>query len=218
MIKKSQEEDIAEYLRFLWQEQIAMSGQVNPSGTNLYISNPTISRSPGMPYLMIRPFGWEQLDGDTIRFLWDNIPEAHYTLLFFEKPKGGKPVAEFSLTDTMFQLPAHTPWFSREVTYYWSVFPQGKPNATRFPFRMMNQKTYQQLDQELSALIAGSNPGSALTWITRASFYDSHKMYSRAQKCYLAAIHAEPENNLFGDLYELFLLRMATPSDVTIYY
>jgi hypothetical protein len=218
LLKSSREDDLAEYLRFLWQEQIAMHNDQDQAAYDYVTRNNLMAPSSGLPYLMIQPYGWEQLDGDTIRFLWRNAPSDPYTLVIYERIKGGKPVFEHSLNDTSLLFAIDNSGINREVTYYWSVYPSSKPNATRFPFRVMLQESSQQLEAELFALIQGEDPDSGLTWITKASFYDQNKMYSKAGECYKAALRTEPGNSVFTGLHELFLARMEYPDNIPIQY
>lgn len=199
---------LSEFIAFIWSQLHEEHKDLEKYSSKYMRNKGIVSKNDCGSPLMEMPLYDTSVKSDSILFSWKEAPlTSTYTLEIYNAPYEGRKLYATEVKGLKTGLNVNLPFLKKGVTYFWSVFPTGKPNCTRFSFKIEKSESLVAFEKKLTELEKSLSYGDAMNAFVRAALLEQNKFYSEAQQNYELAFNKEPSNPIFKEAYELFIAR-----------
>ncbi|MGF7216219.1 hypothetical protein GGR92_002384 [Spirosoma lacussanchae] len=200
---------LADYFRYLWRNLTHHHETIDSYAQGYMKRKGVVSRGCTTPLMLTPDYGAVLATDTSMQFAWKHDPTARrYTLAIYDNyDEKANTLFTTETADTTLAFALDKPFIEKEVTYYWSVYPVGKPNCARYTFSLPKPDALRTLETKLVALDQEMQSSAALAAFVRATLYEGNRFYPEAYRAYFQAYRLAPANVLFRDGLALFLAR-----------
>lgn len=199
------------YFKYLWYNLRHHHESIESYAQGYMKRKGVVSRGEGCtPPLMLMPDYGAAIPGDSaLRFSWKKEPGVTtYTLAIYDNyDDKANQLYRTDVADTTLLFTLDKPFLEKDVTYYWTVSPVGKPNCVRYTFSLPKSEVFRQLEAIIAALQQKLPADLGLAFFVQATLYEGSRFYPEAYRAYFHAYRLAPNNQLYRDGLALFLAR-----------